>query len=129
MKYFLLSGALTVMMTSFFCVLSPVLAQGDLGSEVKDKLATGGQSSLLKSDRALSTIVGGIINAFLAIVGAVSLYLFVWGGFELLMGGGNEEKVSAGKAKIKNSVIGLIIVIAAYAIVKFIAEFVPALLK
>ena len=57
-----------------------------------------------------------IAQLLLSVVGLVALLFFISGGFTWIMSGGNSERVSSGRSKMTNAVIGLVIVIAAWAI-------------
>jgi Type IV secretion system pilin len=65
---------------------------------------------------SIETILGNVITAFLGLLGVIFLVLMLYGGYMWLIARGNEEKVNTAKDTIKNSIIGLIIVVASYAI-------------
>lgn len=56
----------------------------------------------------------------LAIIGAVSLAYFVYGGFVLLTAAGNSGRVDQGRKILAGTVIGLIIVLGSFTFVRFI---------
>ena len=64
-------------------------------------------------------IVTNIINAALFIIGAVSVVMIIYGGVRYTISAGNANAVTAAKNTILYAVIGLIVAIAAYAIVDF----------
>lgn len=66
------------------------------------------------------TLVGTLINTFLGLLGIVFLLLVVYGGFLWMTAQGAEEEVTKAKKLITQAVIGLVIVMAAYAISKFV---------
>lgn len=51
-----------------------------------------------------------IANIILGLTGSFALLMFVYGGFTLLSSGGSEEKVTKGKTILRNSVIGILII-------------------
>jgi len=55
-------------------------------------------------------------------MGVIFLILAIYGGFKWMTAAGNEESVEKAKKTITNAILGLVIVLAAYAIVKFIVE-------
>jgi len=55
----------------------------------------------------------------LGIVGSLTLLMFIYGGFMLLISGGNSESVTKGKKIIMGAIIGLIIVFSSYLIIEF----------
>lgn len=60
-----------------------------------------------------------IVLTFLAII---FLVLIIYGGYQWMTAAGNEDKVSKAKDTIKNGVIGVIIILAAYSITHFVLE-------
>lgn len=60
--------------------------------------------------------VGNLIKFALTLLGTLFLILILYGGFMRMTAGGNTDKVSKSNSILKNSVIGLIIVIVSYAI-------------
>ena len=68
----------------------------------------------------LSAVVGKIINTALTLLGAIFLILIIYGGFKWMTAGGDPGKVEKAMDIIKNSLIGLVIVMAAYIITTFV---------
>lgn len=65
-------------------------------------------------------IVTRVINVLLGLLAAIAVSLAIYGGFIWMTSGGNEEKISKAKKILKNAVIGLAIILAAWGIVTFI---------
>lgn len=63
-----------------------------------------------------------LIQILLSIIGVLFLILMIWGGFIWMNSRGVESEVTRAKDIIRNSIIGLIIIIAAYAITNFIGN-------
>jgi hypothetical protein len=70
----------------------------------------------------LPAIIGSIINAALGLLGVVLVVLLIYGGFLWMTAGGNSDQVDKAKKMIINSVIGIIIVLAAYSISYYVLE-------
>lgn len=66
-------------------------------------------------------ITGGIRIAIMIAILLCLLYL-IWGGIEWLTSGGAKEGVAAAKARMTNAFIGLMVVLAAYAIALIIGH-------
>ncbi len=66
------------------------------------------------------TILGTIIKTVLSLLGIVFLVLMIFSGYQWMTAGGNEDQVTQAKSRIKNAVIGVIIVVMAYAITAFV---------
>lgn len=67
-------------------------------------------------------IVGKVINAFLSIFGILFLVLIIYGGYKWMMASGREDEVQKAKDTIRAAIIGLIIVLSAYAITFFVTQ-------
>jgi len=69
---------------------------------------------------SIPTVAGGIIKIFLSILSIIFIALMLYGGYLWMTARGNQEQVTKAKELITSAVIGLIIVIAAYAITYFV---------
>lgn len=61
-------------------------------------------------------MIGTVIGAVLALIGVVFLCLIIYSGYIWMTARGNEQQVEKAKSMLRESVIGLIIVLGAYAI-------------
>ncbi|MFA5061839.1 MAG: Ig-like domain-containing protein [Patescibacteria group bacterium] len=68
----------------------------------------------------IRVIVANIIRTALGLLGIVALVLVLYGGYTWMTAGGNEEKIAQAKKILVNAVIGLAIILSAYAITSFI---------
>ena len=64
--------------------------------------------------------IGRIINVALSLLGVIVLVIIIYGGFLWMTAGGNDEKVSEAKKWIFGGIIGLVIILSAYAIASFV---------
>ncbi len=80
----------------------------------------GGSIGLGNAD--LKQTVINILNLALGLLALVAVVMIIVGGFTWLTAGGNEEKVDKAKKIISAAVIGLIIVLLAWAVVIFVAR-------
>lgn len=71
-------------------------------------------------DADVKDIVNNIIGVILGFLGLIAVVLILIGGFMWMTAGGNEDRVATGRKYIINGVIGLIIILAAYAIASFV---------
>ncbi|NUM25908.1 MAG: hypothetical protein HUU49_04850 [Candidatus Buchananbacteria bacterium] len=111
--------------TAALATLTPVLvlAQGgDITQQMQNSLANVSLPSTNKDEGRVEVIVGKVIGAFLSIFGIIFMVLIIFGGYKWMMASGREEEISKAKATIRSAVIGLIIVLAAYAITFFITN-------
>jgi hypothetical protein len=64
--------------------------------------------------------IASIINVALSLLGIIVLVIIIYGGFLWMTAGGNDEKVSEAKKWIFGGIIGLVIILSAYAIASFV---------
>ena len=65
---------------------------------------------------SLSGVIGIVIQAFLGLLGVIFLIYMIYAGYSWMTAQGDEEKVTKAKDTIQRAVIGLIVIIGAYAI-------------
>ena len=68
----------------------------------------------------LTKIIGQIVKIVISLLGLVAAVIIIVGGFMWMTSGGEEEKITKAKKLMINGLIGLILVILAYAIATFI---------
>jgi len=61
-------------------------------------------------------VIGAVIQTFLSILGIIFLILMIYSGYSWMTAHGDEQKVTKAKETITAAIIGLVIVIGAYAI-------------
>lgn len=72
--------------------------------------------------RSLQETIASIIRVVLSLLGIVALVIILAGGFKWMTAGGSDEKVKEAKKMIFQGIIGLAIVLSAFAISKFVIE-------
>ncbi len=80
----------------------------------------GSQIGLGNAD--LKTTVLNIVRLLLGLMTLIAVVLVIYGGFVWLTAAGNEERVEKAKKIISAAVIGLIVILLAWAIVIFVAN-------
>lgn len=70
----------------------------------------------------IRTVVANLIRTALSFLGLLLVIQIMWGGFLMMTHGGDEEKKAAAMATIKNSVIGLFIIVSSVSIVRFVVN-------
>lgn len=76
------------------------------------------------NENFIQTFIGKLIGTILSFVGVIFLILTIYAGITWMTSRGNEQEVTKAKSLLVDSIIGLIIVFAAYAITVFIGNFV-----
>lgn len=91
-----------------------------------DLLKTGLDSAATDSGYnktlSLPTLIGKFIGIILGIIGIVFVIYLIIAGITYFTAAGDNDKVKKAKAMIRDSVIGIIIMISAYAISSFVVE-------
>lgn len=88
---------------------------GDAGSVLNN---VAGKTGVSQS--SIGQIVGQVTQVFLALIGIILVVLIIYAGFLWMTSAGNEEKIGKAKKTIMSSVIGVFIVLSAYAITAFV---------
>lgn len=70
----------------------------------------------------LSAIIGGVVGTGLALIGVVFFCLILYAGFTWMTAMGQEEKINNAKEMIFAAVLGLIVVLGAYAVTNLVAR-------
>ncbi|HNX11265.1 MAG TPA: hypothetical protein PKI61_03935 [bacterium] len=80
------------------------------------------QQKLFGQGGSLESGVSIILTGALSLLGVIFLILMIYGGISWMTAQGNDQKVSKAKDIIMNSITGLVIVAAAYAITYFVVK-------
>ena len=119
-----LKVALLLFLTQFSLVSIVKAASVDTtGLNVQDKALMS--SSGLSGNSNLASIISVLISVVLGFLGIVFLALTIMAGFKWMTSQGNETEIKAAQGSLKNSIIGLLIVIAAYAITYSVFKYLP----
>ncbi len=90
----------------------------DRGAKTLQKTASG--AGIQNGD--LYVIVGNFINIFLGLLGIIFLVLALYAGYLWMTAGGEEDQIEKAKDLIKNAVIGVVIIMASYALSTFVID-------
>ena len=92
---------------------------------------TSGKASGVATIQSLETLFTNVVNVVIALSGVALLLMFIVGGFSFMFAAGDAKKMEQARATITNAIIGLIIIVAAYLILKIISVFtgLPDILK
>lgn len=107
-------ASLCLAMLMLLAVVAPVFAQADpFGLEGLNEDGTFGTKDL-------KSTVGSIIKVALSFLGVVAIVIVLIGGFKYMTAGGSDEKTGDAKKYIISGIIGLAIILSAYAITQFV---------
>jgi hypothetical protein len=73
-----------------------------------------------EGEGSFSSVIKKVINIFSIVVGAVSVIMIIIGGFRYIVSNGDSNGVSGAKNTILYAVVGLVIVLFAQVIVRFV---------
>jgi len=73
-----------------------------------------------------SVVIGRVVRAILLIIGSIALLMFIYGGLMWMTAAGNDTKISKAKNVLVWATLGLIVIAAAYLLVKYVMEAVGA---
>ena len=108
-------ASLCLAMFMLLSVVIPVFAQDQFGLEGLNADGTFGTKDL-------KSTVGSIIKVALSFLGVVAIVIVLIGGFKYMTAGGSDEKTGDAKKYIISGIIGLAIILSAYAITTFVLD-------
>lgn len=113
-------GILTIAFVAMMgLTFSPTLANAQEADTFGlDKI--GGTLEL--GDKPLEETVAGLINVALGFLGIIAVVIILAGGFKWMTAGGNDDKVAEARKLIFSGIIGLAIILSAWAITRFVFE-------
>ncbi|MBI2551398.1 hypothetical protein HYV73_03595 [Candidatus Uhrbacteria bacterium] len=100
-----------------------ILAAGDPSSVFEGLDTTAGTAGYDVSVYPDITIdIRRVMDVILGLLGIILFFLLMYGGFMYLTAAGDEKKTQKGKDTVRTAIMGLVIVVAAYAIVSFLFD-------
>jgi CBS domain containing-hemolysin-like protein len=112
-----------------FCVFAPfafVSAESkSLSKDVTKQLDAAGTTSGMGTTKSIKDprqVIADVIQIALSIVGIIFVVLIVMSGYWLITSAGEEDKITEAKSTLKAAIIGIIVVLSAYAITEFVAK-------
>jgi hypothetical protein len=105
--------------TTVGLLVMPLVTKAALDSTLGLSNGNVGSATGLGTQDVRQTI-GKIINVALSLLGVIVLVIIIYGGFLWMTAGGNDEKVGEAKKWIFGGIIGLVIILSAYAIASFV---------
>jgi type IV secretory pathway VirB2 component (pilin) len=80
----------------------------------------GAESGLSLGNQGLQETIASLINVALSLLGIVAVVIILAGGFMWMTAGGNDEKVAGARKLIFSGIIGLAIILSAWAVTRFV---------
>lgn len=114
--------SILILALGFGLVMStPVLSQGL--KNAGNLLEQTGKQAGADTSQSVSDIVGIVIKAALSLVGLIFLVLMVYAGDMWMQAQGEEEKIKKARGIIISAIVGLILVLSAFALTNFITKY------
>jgi TRAP-type C4-dicarboxylate transport system permease small subunit len=90
----------------------------------KDSLCQGatGNATCTTTGPTLMETIGTISDVLIYILGAVAVIMIIIGGFRYATSNGDQNTITGAKNTIMYAIIGIIVAVLAYAIVKFVVD-------
>lgn len=122
-KIFSLSIVAVLFFVFFFSTVTLAqTAKRNLLDEARINAFSVANQSGVSTDKTVQGYSGAIIQGALGLVGFAFFILMVYGGFIWLTSRGSEDRVTKGKNIVIAAVIGLVVIVAAYAATWFITQ-------
>lgn len=96
------------------------------GTQEGENIAT--TTALIKFTNPLGTtntankVIANVIDKVLGVVGALALFMFIFGSITWMVSAGNDQQITKGKNILMWATLGMIVVFMSYALVKFIFQ-------
>lgn len=103
----------------FLFATTSVFATESLKNTITNNLTNTGTKALIDTSKTIGHVVGGVVVVALGLLGLIFLILLVYGGFKWMESQGEDKKVAEARGMIYQAIIGLAIILAAYAITEF----------
>ncbi|MFA5413570.1 MAG: hypothetical protein WC348_03465 [Patescibacteria group bacterium] len=109
----------------FFCLtilslLTPVLVSAQTNDILGLNIINNANIGLQASDPR--AVAARIINVALGFLGIVAVVIVLYGGFMWMTAAGNEERISKAKQILSAGIIGLVIIVMAWAIASYVVK-------
>lgn len=73
--------------------------------------------------QAIQTLFTNVISVIVALAGVALFIMFVMSGFTFLFSGGDPKKLEQARGTLTNAIVGLVVIVAAYLILRLIGAF------
>jgi len=88
------------------------------GGEIEGPIKGPGGQPL----NTLGDIISLALPVLISVAGVILFLILVWGGIDLIISRGNTERIKSGKAKVTSSIVGFIVLVLSYLIVKLLSN-------
>ena len=107
--------------TLMFVLATPVLSAVDLRGQL-DKTGAVLYDQNQSGESKLIPQIGGIIKAVISLLGVALLLYFLYAGYLWMTAGGDKSQVEKAQEIIKNTVMGMALILVSYALTGFVVD-------
>ena len=108
------------------CIPGEVVAiSQDLRHEIGAQDIAFRNEAGFEAGASIAKTIKAAISGFLGLLAIIFIILMILAGYNWMTAGGEEQKVTKAKDTIQAAIIGLIIIVAAYAITFFVFKYLP----
>lgn len=89
------------------------------------QICIGGQcvtGALDPKIKNVADLVNRVVQFLIPFAAVILLFVFIWGGYDYMMSQGSPEKVKSAQAKITTGIIGLVLLLLSFAIVRLVGQ-------
>ncbi len=97
--------------------IAPTMSHAAIDTDLKKFQGTTGLGN-----KDLKETIGGIVKVILGFLGILAVLIVLWAGFLWMTATGNEDQIAKAKGILIAGVIGLLIIMSAYAITTFVLK-------
>jgi len=115
----LLIGSVIFSLTVAWALALEPVEPIDPGGKLKD---VGTNAGYTNPEPSVAQTIGSIIKVALSVLGVIFMIYVVYAGYLWMTARGEEEKITKAKAIVRGSIIGLIVILGAYAITAFVVD-------
>jgi hypothetical protein len=108
--------------SSFLLFVSKVSAQGGVDKALQGLDKSASEAELAQNTLNIPGLIGQILAIVLGFTGTIFFILVVYAGILWMTAGGSQENIKKAQDILKAAVVGLIIVLSAYAITRFVGS-------
>lgn len=112
--------SLTTVFALAMAVTVPLQASATSTLDVNADLGLGYGAATGLGNTDVRTTIAKIIRVAMSMLGIVAVVIVLIGGFKWMTAGGNDDQVGEAKKWIFSGVIGLVIILSAYALASFV---------
>lgn len=86
-------------------------------------VCVGGEANDVATIQGIECLMGNVLSVFFAVIGLAAFIMVVIGATRILLSGGNSKNVDTGKKTITLAIIGIVVALAGFILVRVLSGF------